>query len=265
MVKNNTDPADGQPRVVLLERRERVAILTINRPKARNAINRAVAEAMTHHLDDLEADDNIWVIVVTGAGDVAFSAGADLKAGPDQSPMLPDGGFAGITTRKVSKPLIAAVNGFALGGGNEICLACDLVVAEQHAQFGLPEVRRGLVAAAGGIERLPRRIPPAIAMEMILTGEPIGAPRALELGLINRVVPAGGAVDAALELAASICEAAPLSVRYSKAVARAAMSNGEEAAVADHRDQLGQLFHSNDTREGRQAFAEKRSPDWTAT
>ena len=175
------------------ERRGHVEILTINRPEARNAINGDVSVGMAAALDELEADDGCWVVVLTGAGDKAFSAGMDLKAfasGEGGAIMGGSGGFAGITQREFPKPIIAAVNGAALAGGCEIMLSCDLVVAADHATFGIPEAKRGLVAGAGGLIRLPKRLPLAIALELALTGDSIDAPRALQLGLVNRVVPA---------------------------------------------------------------------------
>jgi enoyl-CoA hydratase/carnithine racemase len=258
--------AAGEP-LALAERRGKVAILTLNRPEARNAVNAELTVAIADILDDFAADDDVWVIVITGAGDKSFCAGQDLKAVASRSgpPVVPDrdlGGWAGIARRTFTKPVIAAVNGFALGGGTEICLACDCIVADEHAQFGLPEVKRGIAAGAGGLERLPRRIPAALAMELILTGRAITAARALELGLINRVVPSGTCVDAAVELAEEICQAAPLSVRYSKKVARASFSMGEQEAVQSASAERQALFESDDSREGPRAFAEKRAPVW---
>jgi crotonobetainyl-CoA hydratase len=257
--------------LVLVERVGRVAVLTLNRPQSRNAINAAITVAMADAIDAAEADDDVWVLVITGSGDRSFCSGADLKevatgpppVEPDAGPPRELGGFAAITGRTFVKPVIAAVNGTALGGGTEICLACDLVVADEHATFGLPEVRRGLFAGAMGLERLPRRIPPAIAMELILTGQAIDAARALQLGLINRVVAKGTCVGAAVELAGVICEGAPLAVRYSKAVARASISIGEETAAAELRQLRRAIFTSDDFREGPKAFAEKRPPTWT--
>ena len=176
---------------VEFEKRDRVAILTLNRPEARNAVNGEVANAMEAALDDIEADDAITVVIVTGAGST-FCAGADLKLvaqGRGNEMATKRGGFGGITTRERSKPIIAAVNGPALAGGFELVLACDLVVAADHAKFGLPEVKRGLFAAAGGLIRLPKRVPLALAMELAITGDPIDADRAHQLGLVNRVVP----------------------------------------------------------------------------
>jgi crotonobetainyl-CoA hydratase len=254
---------------VLRELRGHTGIVTINRPAARNAIDLATTELMAVTLDELDADPDVWVIVITGAGDASFCAGQDLKelasgAGritAERSAAL--GGWAGIVKRTFRKPFIAAVNGTALGGGTEICLAADLVVAEEHATFGLPEVKRGLFAAAGGLERLPRRIPPAIAMELILTGAAIDAARALELGLVNRVVPKGTGLIGALALADVISENAPLAVQYSKAVARASFSMGADEASRDLRDLLRAVVRSDDFREGPRAFAEKRRPNWT--
>lgn len=264
-----TTNAAGEP-LALIERRGHVAILTLNRPEVRNAVSVDLTVAVADALDELETDDDVWVIVVTGAGDKSFCAGQDLKAvrlrdgvrrDPD-APVRDLGGFCGITTRKFQKPVVAAVNGFALGGGTEICLAMDCVIADEHAQFGLPEVKRGIIAGAGGLQRLPRRIPPAIAMEYILTGRAMPAARALELGLINRVVPSGTCVDAAVELANEICEAAPLSVRYSKVVAKATVSLGEDDAVRTAKELRKQLLGSEDSAEGIRAFAEKRTPVW---
>jgi crotonobetainyl-CoA hydratase len=260
--------AAGQP-LVLVERRGPVAIVTLNRPEVRNAVNRELTLAVADALDELESDDAVWVIVITGAGDKAFCAGQDLKA---ISPPIPPavagasvrdlGGWAGITRRRFLKPVIAAVNGYALGGSTEICLAVDCVIADEHAEFGLPEVRRGIMAGGGGLQRLPRRIAPALAMELILTGRAISAGRALELGLINRVVPSGGCVDAAVKLAEEICEAAPLSVRYSKAVAKATVSLGEDEAVHLASELQAAVTGSEDFTEGLRAFAEKRLPVW---
>lgn len=249
---------------VLVETRGQVGILTLNRPEVHNAVTREVTELMATAIDALEADDAIRVLVVTGAGEKTFCAGADLKALKTLRPSVRElGGFAAITAREFRKPIIAAVNGTAVGGGMEICLACDLVVAEEHASFGLPEVRRGIIAAAGGLERLPRRVPPAIAMEIILTAERIDAQRALALGLVNRVVPRGTALDAALVLAAAICRGAPLAIEYSKALARTLMSTGEVEALARWAEHREAVMASDDADEGVRAFAEKREPVWT--
>jgi enoyl-CoA hydratase/carnithine racemase len=247
------------------ERRGHVEILTINRPEARNAINAAVTAAMTATLDELEADDACWVVVLTGSGDKAFSAGMDLKAfaaGEAAGIMSGPGGFGGIAERKFPKPLIAAVNGSALAGGCEIMLSCDLVVAADHATFGIPEVKRGLLAGAGGLFRLPARLPLSVAMELALTGEPIDAPRALALGLVNRVVPGDRLMDEALALADTIAENAPLAVRWSKKIMTEAVGRSDEDGWALTRDGVKVVFTSADAMEGPVAFAEKRKPNW---
>jgi enoyl-CoA hydratase len=219
--------------------------------------------------DQLAEDDETWAVVLTGAGDRAFCAGQDLsevgmalQRAQSGAPRRPGGGFGGITRREFPKPLIAAVNGFALGGGFEICLACDLVVAEEHASFGLPEVKRGMFAGGGGLVRLGRRVPMALALEVAMTGQPLSAQRAYELGLVNRVVPSGQAVRAAVELAEVICQAAPLSVRLTNRVIRRGVEQGEEELWA-LQAQLGvELRRSEDYREGPRAFLEKRAPRW---
>ncbi len=251
---------------LLRERRGHTEILTINRPEARNAINGAVSKAFAAAFDDVEADDDCWVAIVTGAGDKAFSAGMDLKAfaaGEAADIMGANGGFGGIAQRDLSKPLIAAVNGSALAGGCEIMLSCDLVVAVEGATFGIPEVKRGLMAAAGALIRLPKRIPPAIALELALTGDPIDARRALELGLINRVVPAGSLMDEALALAETIAENAPLAVRASKRVMKQAGELPDAEGWRVNNAVVPEVFGSSDAMEGPIAFAEKRKPNWT--
>lgn len=261
----NTEP------VVLTEQRSHIGIVTINRPEARNAINLATTEAIAAAIDGYEADPDIWVIIITGAGDKSFCAGQDLKdVAAGTGKMTPErfaelGGWAGVSTRTFRLPVVAAVNGAALGGGTEICLAADLVVADEHATFGLPEVKRGLFAAAGGLERLPRRIPPSIALELVLTGAAIDAPRALDLGLINRVVPKGTCLDGAIDLAELICQNAPLAVQFSKAVVRASFASGADELMDDTylRDLRRAAVRSDDFREGPRAFAEKRKPNWT--
>src|SRR5664280_494981 len=195
---------------VLRERRGHVEILTINRPEARNAINRATAIALGDALDACESDDDVWVVVLTGAGDKAFSAGMDLKAFAAGELPITDKGFGGITQRDFAKPLIAAANGVALAGGFEILISCDMVVAADHAKFGIPEASRGLVAGGGGLIRLPKRIPLAVAYEMALTADPISAQRAYELGLVNRVVRGAQVLGEAIALAERIAKNAPL-------------------------------------------------------
>ena len=258
---------------VIVERRGHVMIVTINRPEARNAVNRHVHEGVGDALAAADADAEVRAVIVTGAGDKSFCAGADLVALSRGESLAPDDpakqawGFAGIVSHAISKPVIAAVNGHALGGGLEITLACDLAVAVDTAQFGLPEPKRGLFAAAGGVFRLPEQLPKKIAMEMILTGDPINAERALQLGLINALAPAGGVVDAALALAERIAVNAPLSVQASKRMAQG-ISDGkvvrEDAAWAQNRVETRTVFTSQDSREGPRAFAEKRAPVWQA-
>lgn len=247
------------------ERRGRVEILTINRPEARNAINGEVSLGMSDALDDIEKDDECLVVIVTGAGDKAFSAGMDLKAfasGEGASIMSGSGGFAGITQRDFPKPLIAAVNGAALAGGCEIVLSCDLAVAAEHATFGIPEVKRGLIAGAGGLLRLPKRLPLAIALEFALTGDPIDADRAYALGFVNRVVPSDKLMDEALSLAHTIADNAPLAVRWSKRVMVRAASLSEEEGWKLNAEAAGAVFTSSDAMEGSVAFAQKRPPNW---
>src|ERR1700690_1958663 len=217
---------------VLTELRGHVEILTINRPEARNAINRTTAIALGDALDRCATDDDVWVVVLTAAGDKAFSAGMDLKAFASGEFPITEKGFGGITKRDFPKALIAACNGSALAGGCEIMLSCDLVVAADHAKFGIPEVARGLVAGAGGLIRLPKRLPQAIALELALTGEPIDAARALQIGLVNRVVPGDRLMDEALSLAGRIAKNAPLAVRLSKQVMKQAAELSEDEAWA---------------------------------
>lgn len=251
---------------VKAEQREGVLIVTINRPEARNAISPEVTKGMNAALNHAEANDAIKAVIVTGADTKSFSAGADLKAvgqGRGLEIADPQTGFAGITNRRFSKPLIAAVNGLALGGGFEIALACDLVVAADHAQFGLPEVKRGIVAGAGGLVHLGRRIPRALALEMVMTGDPISAIRAQELGLVNRVVPATELLDAALELAARVTANGPLAVRLSKALVINSPDLTLDEAWKRSHEAGQQVMRSEDMKEGVRAFTEKRTPVWT--
>jgi enoyl-CoA hydratase len=247
------------------ERRGPVAVLTLDRPAARNAIDGPMAAAIESALDTLEADNSLQLGVISHTGPV-FSAGADLKAvarGERDSIKTERGGFAGVERRVRAKPLIAAVDGAALGGGCEIALACDLIVASTRARFGLPEVSRGLLATSGGITRLTWAIPPRIAMEMILTAEPIDAHRAAELGLVNRVVAPGETVAEALRLAELICRNAPLSVRAARRLARQAATHGDEDRLRRLADgEWEVLFRTEDYIEGPRAFAEKRPPRW---
>jgi crotonobetainyl-CoA hydratase len=256
---------------VLVERRGHVLLATINRPEARNAVNHDVWEGLGRALERADSDERIWAFVLTGAGDKAFCAGADLKALSRGEPIQPSDpqvrgwGFAGYVRHHISKPTIAAVNGFALGGGTEISLASDLVVATDTATFGLPEVRRGIYAGAGGVFRLPAQVPRKVAMEMILTGEPISAQRALELGLVNRVVPQDQVVDTALRLAEAICANAPLAVQASKRIAYGILGGqvtAEDDSWAQSEAEGKILMPSADAKEGPLAFAEKRAPRW---
>lgn len=245
-----------------------VALVTIDRPEARNAVNGDVATGLEAAVDATEADDDIRAVVLTGAGREAFCAGADLKevsAGRGSALRTERGGFAGFVYRERSKPWIAAVNGKALAGGTELVLACDLVVAVRQAAFGLPEVLRGLIAAAGGLYRLPRAIPPNIALELILTAGQLDAERAHGFGLVNRLVPdVEGLREAALSLAAEIARNGPVAVRQSLRVAREANSGLDEAALrALTRDAFERVAASEDFKEGPRAFIEKRAPRWS--
>jgi enoyl-CoA hydratase len=259
--------ATSEPPVVR-ERHGRVELLRLNREHARNAIDGPTSLALGAALDDLAADDSIWAVVLTGTGERAFSAGMDLKAfvsGQAADIMSAEHGFANIARRRFAKPIIAAVNGVALAGGCEIVLSCDLVVAAENAAFGIPEVKRGLVAAGGGLLRLHQRIPYAIALELALTGETISAQRAAELGLVNKVVPPGEVVPAAMALAERICENAPLSVRASKEIMRRSVGLSEQAAWEMNAELIAPIFSGRDAIEGATAFAEKRAPVWTGT
>jgi enoyl-CoA hydratase len=253
--------------VVEMERRDHIALITFNRPEARNAISPEVSETMATLLDEVEGDPALRAVVLTGRGEV-FSAGADLKVvaqGRANDIARGKGGFAGITTRDFSKPIIAAVNGPALAGGFEIVLSCDLVVAAEGARFGIPEVKRGLMAAAGGLIRLPKRVPLVIALELAMTGDPIDAQRALQLGLVNRVVPAASVVDEAIALAERIGENSPIAVRSSRRLVREAAELTEDEGWQRTLELMMPVFESGDAVEGATAFAEKRPPVWRST
>lgn len=238
-------------------------LITIDRPKARNAVDASVAALLAKALDELEADPGLRAGVLTGA-EGTFSAGMDLKAAlRGESPNIPGRGFGGLTEVERNKPLIAAVEGWAMGGGFELALACDLIVAAEDAHFGLPEVKRGLIAAGGGVIRLPKRIPYHLAMEFLLTGEPVSGSRAGELGLANRVVPTGQAVKESLLYAERLAANAPLALAAVKAVVRAADGATEPDAFDVQRKEMGTLMASADAREGMTAFAERRAPQWT--
>jgi enoyl-CoA hydratase len=246
------------------EQRGPFAIVTINRPEARNAVNPAVAQGIEEAIDKIEEDDGIWVGILTGVPPV-FSAGADLKeinAGNAAGLATARGGFGGITTRDRAKPIIAAVDGPALAGGTEIVLSCDLVVASDTATFGIPEVKRSLVAAAGGLFRLGRKIPFNIAMELALTGDPISAEQAHHHGLVNRLTGAGQALDVAIGLAEQICANAPVAVRESRKVVLEATHAPDEIGWKMSAEGMGAAMRSEDFAEGLTAFIEKRPPQW---
>lgn len=239
-----------------------VLVITIERPTARNAVNRAVAEGIAAALDRLDGEEALRVGILTGAGGY-FCAGMDLKAFvAGEQPHAGDRGFAGIVRRSSRKPLIAAVEGFALAGGFEVALACDLIVAARDARFGIPEVKRSLVAAGGALIRLPRRVPYHVAMELALTGDPIDAPRAHAIGIVNRLAEPGEAIAAARELAAAIARNGPLALDASKRILTAAPDWSEAEAWERQGEISGPVFASEDAREGAIAFAEKRAPAW---
>jgi enoyl-CoA hydratase len=253
--------SNEQP-AVLTERRDNVLVITLNRPEARNAVNLPLAEGIAAGLDELDADDGLSVGVLTGAGGY-FCAGMDLKAFvTGERPWVGDRGFAGIVQRASRKPLIAAVEGFAVAGGFEIALACDLIVAASGAKFGIPEVKRSLVAAGGALLRLPQRMPYGIAMELALTGDTMTAERAAELGVVNRVADQGQALDAALELAAAISKNGPLALAATKEVLVRQRDWDEQEFWAKQGEITGPVFGSEDAREGAIAFSEKRDPVW---
>ncbi len=247
---------------VLVERRDSVLLITLNRPEARNAVNLPLAEGIASALEELDGESSLSVGVLTGVGK-GFCAGMDLKAFvTGERPWVGDRGFAGIVRRASAKPLIAAVEGFAVAGGLEVALACDLIVAARGAKLGIPEVKRSLVAAGGALLHLPRRIPYQLAMELALTGDPIAAERAHELGLVNRLAEPGSAVEVALALAGEIAVNAPLALAASKRILQEQWdwSSAEmweaQSAISDP------VFTSEDAREGATAFAEKRPPEW---
>ncbi len=247
---------------LLTERRGRVLLITINRPDQRNAVNAAVAAGIAGALDELDADVGLSVGVVFGVGK-GFCAGMDLKAFvTGERPFVEGRGFAGITQRAAEKPLIAAVEGFALAGGLEVALACDLIVAARGARLGIPEVKRGLVAAGGGLLRLPRALPRNVAMEMALTGDPIDAERAHELGLVNRLAEPGEALPAALELAETIAANGPLALAATKRILVESPDWPDSEFFRRQGPIYDPVFSSEDAREGATAFAERRTPEW---
>lgn len=256
--------------VVGAERVDSALVVTLNRPEVRNAVNRDVAIALGGYLEEAERDDDIRCLIITGVGEAAFCAGADLGAiSRGESINVPaheEWSFGGFVNHPIRKPTIAAVNGAAIGGGLEIVLACDLAITTPNGRFGLTEARRGVVAGGGGAFRLPRRIPPIVAMEMLLTGAVIDAERALDLHLVNRIVEADDLLPAALSVAAAIAAGAPLSVEAHKRIARGMGTDGAIAAEEDlwrvSRESVLRARASADAREGATAFLEKRQPQW---
>ncbi|WP_216911638.1 crotonase/enoyl-CoA hydratase family protein [Nocardia sp. NBC_01377] len=248
--------------LILVERRDAITVLTVNRPEARNAINLATAQAIEAAVDDFEADDSARVLVLTGAGGT-FSAGMDLvAASKGEMPITQRRGPLGISARPPVKPMISAVEGFALAGGFELALSGDLIVAADNAQFGIPEAKRGLVAAGGGVLRLTQRLPRPIVAELALTGGRISAARLYDLGLVNRVTEPGGALAVALELAAEIVSAAPLSVAASKRIIDESPDWSVEEGFAKQGEIALPVLFSKDATEGALAFAQKREPRW---
>lgn len=247
---------------VLYTSEDGVAVITINRPKAKNAVNAAVAAQIAEALDDVDARKDVNVAIITGAGGT-FCAGMDLKAFmKGEVPVVEGRGFGGFAERGPKKPLIAAVEGYALAGGFEAALACDLVVAAEDAKFGIPEVKRGLVAGAGGLLRLQHRIPRNIAMEFALTGDFVDAQRLAELGLVNQITGSGGALEGAKALAARITPNGPLALKVSKEIIQASDDWSSDQMWDKQNELAGPVFVSQDAMEGAIAFAEKRAPVW---
>ncbi len=247
---------------VLVDVTDGIMTVTLNRPEAKNAANRAVAVGVAAAMDQLDSDDSIRVAILTGAGGT-FCAGMDLKAFvTGEMPMVEGRGFAGLTEATPRKPLIAAIEGYALAGGMELAISCDLIVAADNAKFGIPEVKRGLAAAAGGLMKLPRQIPSRLAMELAITGDFITSQRAYEIGLVNQIVPAGTALAAAKALAAKIAANGPLAVAVSKQVIQESADWSSEEMWKKQQDLVMPIFGSEDAMEGSIAFAEKRAPNW---
>jgi enoyl-CoA hydratase len=247
---------------VLVDVTDGVMTITINRPEAKNAINKAVAQGIADAMDKLDSDNSIRVAIITGAGGT-FCAGMDLKAFvTGEMPFIPGRGFAGFVEKLPRKPLIAAIEGYALAGGLEVAIACDMIVAADNSKFGIPETKRGLAAGAGGLMRLPKQISPRIAMELALTGDFIDSARAAQLGLINQVVPAGTALEGAKALAARIAANGPLAVAVSKQVIIESSDWTAENMWKKQGEIVSPVFSSEDAMEGSIAFAEKRAPNW---
>jgi len=252
---------------VRYEKRDHVGYVTINRPEVMNALHPPANEELSRVWDDVASDPDVRVAILTGAGERAFSAGNDLKWTAQHGvPRMPKGGFGGLVARDdLWKPLIAAVNGVALGGGLEIALACDVLIAAEHAKLGLPEPRVGLMAAAGGVHRLPRHVPLKVAMGMMLTGRHITAGEAYRIGLVNEVVPAAELIATAERWAREIAECSPLAVQASKQAALQGLGRPLPEAMGAHYPAVQKLFSSEDAIEGPRAFAEKRKPVWKGT
>lgn len=247
---------------VLVDVADGVMTVTMNRPEAKNAANKALAEGIAAAMDRLDDSDDIQVAILTGAGGT-FCAGMDLKAFVSgELPIVEGRGFAGLVERPPRKPLIAAIEGYALAGGLELAISCDLIVAADNSKFGIPEVKRGLAAGAGGLMRLPQQIPSRIAMELALTGDFIDAQRAVQLGLINEVVPAGSALEGAKALAARIAANGPLAVAISKQVVKESADWTNDNMWEKQQAIVTPIFSSEDAMEGSIAFAEKRAPNW---
>lgn len=247
---------------VLVEIKDGVMVVTLNRPHAKNAANRALAEGVAAAMDELDSNDDLRVAILTGAGGT-FCSGMDLKAFVSgEVPHIEGRGFGGLTERPPRKPLIAAIEGYALAGGLELAISCDLIVAADNAKFGIPEVKRGLAAAAGGLVKLPRQIPPRLAMEMALTGDFVDAGQAQAMGLINRVVPQGSALEEALKLAAAIAANGPLAVATSKQVILESADWSRDEMWQKQQELVNAVFVSEDAIEGATAFAQKRAPNW---
>ena len=257
---------------ITTETRDRVFILTINRPEVMNAISPAASHEMAEALDAFEANDDLWVAIITGAGDAAFCAGGDInemaKAKTHEDYQMPPSGYGGMTSRTgCYKPVIAAVNGIAFGGGFEVALSSDLIIASENAAFGLPEPKIGTAAVASGIHRLTRQIGLKAAMSILLTARTVSAEEALALNIVNQVVPAGELMDAAIKLANKICRCAPLAIRFTKQAAMEGLElAGVDAALAAQAggkfDLMDVMMKSDDTQEGLSAFLEKRKPTW---
>ena len=260
-----SDKPEGVGKELLYEVSDYIAVVTLNRPDKRNAVSPAVAQALDWIVKDVESNDDVRVAILTSSLESTFCAGADLgeiSKGNGHLLGTKDGGFAGFVDAKKSKPWIAAVRGNALAGGCELSLACDMIVASDDSRFGLPEVKRGLFAGAGGVHRLVRAIPRHIALELVATGDPLGVDRAYALGLVNRVVPLAETMDAAKKLAQEISVNAPMSVRESLNVARLAqeMTDADLRKLSAEKSKI--VFASEDAKEGPRAFLEKRAPKW---